>query len=478
MYEDYPGINMALILHYDQIYRHPNKRIIIKNKQIAFRFASLLAFKMIHDSSFKTLDMWKKVFILLAIRHNKNVTLKYFVLKKIYQELDANPTNPLLLRFLKATIWDIHQYKQKTTGYNIVNTKTIDPSAFSQILVTPSLHIQNTNDDCPVKLKRFTDIFSKTTDAIQESTLAISISGGVDSMVASYVMKQLCYKQNKLLILIHICYNNRKCCDKEIKLLIWWANKLNVPLYVRKIDEIKRNRNTSFRQVYEDITRRIRFSFYEYFNCPIILGHNQDDCYENVFSNLSKGIHFDNLFGMKPISYESNITIIRPMLTISKRDIIDFADNFNIPYLEDSTPNWSRRGMMRDTLIPSINKFDKNIMNGLDAFVKYTTMLSTHWKIHFINWVDVNVTLTYSVDETSKEVSTISIPRDKYFKENYTNIEFWIQLWFHKNIPTRPSNKSLTNLIKCIEGNKIIRITLNKSYNAIISSTHIIVQSQ
>jgi len=477
MYEDCSSINMSLILHYDQIYRHPCDRITDNNKQIAFRFASSLALKMIHQSSYESLETWKKVFILLAIRHNKNVALKYFVLKKIYNELETKPTNSLLLRFLKATIWDIHHFKQSTYGYNIENNIEIEHSIFSQILVKPSLHKQISSYNHSLKLKQFMDIFKKTLEPIKEPKIAVSISGGVDSMVASYVMKQLCDKQKIQLVLIHICYNNRKCCDEEIKMLIWWSNKLDVPLYVRKIDEIKRNRNASFRQVYEDITRRIRFSFYEYFNCPIILGHNQDDCYENVFSNLSKGIHFDNLFGMKSIGYESNITIVRPMLSVSKNEIVDFANGFNIPYLEDSTPDWSKRGMMRDTLIPNINSFDKNIMKGLDSFVKYTTMLSEQWKESFINWIDLYVNIMNSNDATGKETSTIKIPRDKYFKSNYTNIEFWIQLWFHKNIPTRPSNKSFTNLIKCIEGNKIIRLTLNKSYNAIVNETHITIQS-
>jgi len=477
MYEDCDGINMTLLLHYDQIYRHPCDRITIKNRKIAYRFATSLAFKMIHKSSYESLDIWKRVFILLTIRHNKNITLKYFVLNKIYKELETSPTNSLLLRFLKATIWDIHQYKQVTYGYDIINNHEIEQYDFSKILVKSSLHVKIIDYNHSIKLKHFTDIFKRTIDTIQEPNVAVSISGGVDSMVASYVMKQICEKQDKQLILIHICYNNRKCCNEEIEMLIWWANKLDVPLYVRKIDEIKRNRNASFRQVYEDITRRIRFSFYEYFKCPIILGHNQDDCYENVFSNLSKGIHFDNLFGMKSIGYESNITIVRPMLSVSKHDIIEFADNFNIPYLEDSTPEWSRRGMMRDTLIPNINGFDKNIMKGLDSFVKYTTMLSEQWKTSFINWVDLYVNIMNINDVSGKEVSVIKIPRDKYFKSNCSNIEFWIQLWFHKNIPTRPSNKSFTNLIKCIDGNKTIRLTLNKSYNAIVSKTHITIQS-
>ena len=48
------------------------------------------------------------IFVLLAIRHNKNLKLKMFALKKLYQLLEINPTNALYLRFLKATILDIN----------------------------------------------------------------------------------------------------------------------------------------------------------------------------------------------------------------------------------------------------------------------------------------------------------------------------------------------------------------------------------
>ena len=156
-------------------------------------------------------------------------------------------------------------------------------------------------------------------------------------MVLSYITAIVAKNMHINLILIHIKYNNRDCCDKEIELLRYWASYLQVDLYIRDIDEIQRQRDTRIRTMYEDVTREIRFSFYKYFDCPIMLGHNRDDTFENMFSNLSKGIHFDNLAGMKDIGEENNVTILRPF-SINKIDLISFADKLNIPHLYDSTP--------------------------------------------------------------------------------------------------------------------------------------------
>lgn len=141
---------------------------------------------------------------------------------------------------------------------------------------------------------------------------------------------------------------------------------------------MKRIRNSSLRTVYEDVTRKIRFAFYRHFDCPIILGHNQDDCFENVFSNLGKQIHYENLFGMQEVGEEQGVQILRPMLEIPKKRILAFADKNGIPHLYDSTPAWSRRGQMRDTLIPGIQTFDSQILVGLSEFVKHSRFLESN----------------------------------------------------------------------------------------------------
>jgi tRNA(Ile)-lysidine synthase TilS/MesJ len=241
-------------------------------------------------------------------------------------------------------------------------------------------------------------------------------------------------------------------------------------LYVRDIDEIHRRRSTNYRNTYEDTTRKIRFSFYEYFKCPIILGHNKDDCIENILSNLSKQIHFDNLFGMKTITYDlNNVKIIRPMLEITKNSIIQYADHNNIPHLEDSTPCWSRRGQMRDTLIPSINAFDPKIIDGIYNFAIHSMKLSQQWYSWFDSWRNDNIVI-----EREENKITVNINIDKFFNLNYENIDFWVHIWFKMELQTRPTNKSFRNMIRCITDNeKNNTVTLNKYFNAIITPNHI-----
>lgn len=431
-YKDELKINIKMILHYDQIYRHPNSKIQDKNKHFAFKFATHLALKIIHSPQFEEAEEWQKVFILLTLRHNDSLVLKELALKKILKLAEENPSQ-LLLRFLNATIWSIHEYKHKK-GYRTEELKeTYNEKGFQQILEAPKKQLNyNSNHTYKILYNTFYNIIKQH----DTNTIAVSISGGVDSMVAAYIAKDVCKGLKKQLILLHINYNNRDCCEDECELLRFYANKINTPLYIRKITEIKRIRNSQLRSLYEDITRKIRFSFYDYFKCPVILGHNLDDCFENVFTNLSKQIHYENLFGMRPVIEEQGVIILRPMLEIPKKDIYLFADNLGIPHLYDSTPSWSRRGQMRDKLIPGIKDFDPNILTGLQSFIKHTTFLESQWEIQFKSWIQ----------NLKKTENGYTIPLDLYFETNYKELNFWIKFWRELSLDERPSNKSFINL--------------------------------
>ena len=465
-YQNSLDINIRLLLHYDQIYRHPNPNINEKDKQIAFRFVTQIALKILHTpNQFEEAEESEKVFILLAIRHNPSLLLKELALKKVLNLAERTPT-PLLLRFLNATIWDVHQLKHKQ-GYspepsNEKETKT----PWDKLLQTPEII---PNFDSSVIKERLFQEFSSIISLHKSPQIAISISGGVDSMVATDIAKRVCDIYDKKLILLHINYNNRESCDDECNLLRNFADKLRVPLYIRKITEIQRIRQTQLRTLYEEITRRIRFSFYSYFKCPVILGHNLDDCFENIFQNLSKQIHFDNLFGMKPISDEQGVPILRPMLSIYKKEIYLYADHAGIPHLYDSTPSWSKRGQMRDKLIPGIQSFDPLILPGLQEFIKRSIFLEQQWRNSFEEY------LTHIKRNDAK--TEFILPRNSFFESNYKSINFWITLWYSlenqlKN--KRPSNKSFQNLIQQLQTRAQV-CGLNIEWKVIIKKEYLLI---
>lgn len=464
-YTNTAATNITLLLHYDQIYRHPAPpsepclaAILERERPVAFRFATCLAFRILHEQ-WSQLAAWERVFVLLAIRHNPNLALKEFALRKALSLAEESPNESLYVRFLQASVWDVHSFKERTVGYPvepatspaIQTTQTIQtipqsPPLYQHLLQTPSSHTTTT----PPTTETLFGIFKKALEPLPGQRFAVSISGGVDSMVAAYIAARVAKHIGRELLLLHVNYGNRaEECPLECELLRDYAHRLGVPLYIRHITEMQRVRHTELRAVYEAVTRRIRFAFYRHFDCPIILGHNLDDCYENVFSNLSKRIHFGNLFGMSVHGSEEGVTIVRPLLATPKQEILAFADHVaKVPHLYDSTPAWSRRGQMRDRLIPAIAGFDPAILTGLRAFVEHTTALEDQWSLAFKRWIAV-VQQSEAIREGVWQLSRA----DEFLTTNWEREDFWIRVWQHLTALgwPRPSNKSFRNLVAALK---------------------------
>jgi tRNA(Ile)-lysidine synthetase-like protein len=232
---------------------------------------------------------------------------------------------------------------------------------------------------------------------IQESPLLISLSGGVDSMVllwsllqkrAAATAPQAPYPQAIAAVYIHYC--NRG--DMEEAFIREVCRSWNVPLYIRRIREIQRSpaMKLEMREAYETYTRRCRYHAYHHAhahmtaNAPakppiyIGLGHNHDDCFENILTNICHRQKYDNLKGMSSLSETEGILFWRPMLSVPKKTIYDLAQKNGIPYLEDSTPSWSCRGKIRDTIRPPMESFHPTFIQSFFELSHSLGELMTH----------------------------------------------------------------------------------------------------
>ena len=195
--------------------------------------------------------------------------------------------------------------------------------------------------------------------------LCVSLSGGVDSMVLLHMATVINNKLNKCTITaVHINYNNRTTCSEEVAFVQQYCDSLDVSLHVRHITEMTRSRDTN-RSLYEETTRKIRFDEYLKQGSPVMLGHNYDDTIENIISNIASCRNYHNLAGMSLTSTERNVTVLRPFLDMTKADIYEYARMNDIAHLEDSTPKWSRRGKLRDHLMPALDHCEPNFIKGL-----------------------------------------------------------------------------------------------------------------
>ena len=205
----------------------------------------------------------------------------------------------------------------------------------------------------------------------RRDALCVSLSGGVDSMVLlkalrEYQLKTKFYKTIKQfdLTAVRINYNNRPTCDGEVEFVVNFCRSTGVPVEVRHITEMKRARDKS-RNEYEEFTRNVRFETYRKQECAVLLGHNFDDTVENIISNVASKKKYDNLFGMSAEHEENGVTVLRPLLNVSKSSIYDYARVMDVPHLPDSTPEWSRRGKLRDHVVPVLELYEPQFIRGM-----------------------------------------------------------------------------------------------------------------
>jgi len=410
---DIKNINhkLALIIISDQftrnIYRNDEYNRT-KNDILALQLAN----NMIDSNEDITLNLNQRFFILLPLRHQKKSHLLDRVISRIqlyfsefkeyfdipsslikflshtlrnYTELDDQ--NILSNQFSKLSSFNNNQMIELASVpkyYNIIDsnvfinaTDNLMKSDFNKDILG-----KNKINNCIYDFINF-NFYGNSRDYNDNNkssiNIGISLSGGVDSMVLLYCLVQIkmnnCNLINQIYV-IHIEHTNREEGKVEREFLQDFCAILNVPFYYRTIYYMNRNTPYIDRDLYECESRKIRFNLYSHVIekhnlIGICIGHHLGDITENVFTNIIHGKSFDNLGVMKISDVQENVNIFRPMLNQTKNDIIKYANIYQIPFFKNSTPEWSCRGVIRDQMIPILNKqfgnFEPNIRKLMDT---------------------------------------------------------------------------------------------------------------
>jgi len=221
---------IAYIILLDQISRH-FKRVydtnidIVEFSRKAVNFSNILLYNNKRDIF--TID--ELSFIYLPYRHLKDID-KIYEIVSIYIELyeKANTEDKLKCRrYLQATLNNIYKdinllsmkINKRVKSWEYINKDILDPRCLEDnkivSVVSPIIIHENMRNEIE-KLK-------------DGSTIVVSLSGGVDSMVALYLCKYIkdTYNSNKIknIIAIHINYNNRTHSGDELDFVNYYCNK-------------------------------------------------------------------------------------------------------------------------------------------------------------------------------------------------------------------------------------------------------------
>ena len=111
---------------------------------------------------------------------------------------------------------------------------------------------------------------------------------------------------------------------------------------------------------FEAAARSARLAVFNSFdkNAVIILGHHLDDQIETILFRIFRGTGMKGLSGIKRQSILGSKVVLRPLLNLTKKEIIELLDQERLNYITDESnqDNSFSRNYLRNTVIPKIYK--------------------------------------------------------------------------------------------------------------------------
>ncbi|MEI8365322.1 MAG: tRNA lysidine(34) synthetase TilS [Parachlamydiaceae bacterium] len=123
----------------------------------------------------------------------------------------------------------------------------------------------------------------------------------------------------------------------------------------------------------ESICREARLNFFaglcrDFGYQAVMLAHHADDLAETVLKRVLEGASLCNLSGIKPVNKLYGVDVWRPLLKITKKEILRWLQERNLEGFHDSTnvdPKFLRARLRMDVL-PNLSKvFGKEVCSGL-----------------------------------------------------------------------------------------------------------------
>lgn len=205
----------------------------------------------------------------------------------------------------------------------------------------------------------------------------VGYSGGRDSKALLYALHAL--KPPFPTIIVHINHGWRKEADQEEKEIRKEAAFLKKAVYTKKIVRSEQNNR-------EDRAREDRLSFFNEVAEKtgaqgIVLAHHRQDQAETVLKRLLEGASLQKLHGMLPKKHLGNLTIFRPLLDVSEKELLHFLNGIGKTYLEDPTNHCTKylRARLRQHLLPQLEaSFGKGVQKSLIHLAKQSQDLSKY----------------------------------------------------------------------------------------------------
>ncbi len=219
--------------------------------------------------------------------------------------------------------------------------------------------------------------------------LVLAVSGGVDSVV----LADLVFNAGFQLSIAHCNFQLRgEESERDEGFVRSLGEKYGVEVFVKRFDTLQFAEQNKIG--IQEAARSLRYNWFTDLlnsklktqNCKLLTAHHADDNIETVLFNIFRGTGMSGLHGILP--QQGNI--IRPLLFAKREDILAYAKENQLSWVEDSSNESTKysRNYIRHEVLPMLKQIfpsvTDNISNSIERWREgealYNQALAQHKK--------------------------------------------------------------------------------------------------
>ncbi len=185
-----------------------------------------------------------------------------------------------------------------------------------------------------------------------------AVSGGADSVALLFGMYLLREKLGITLSAAHFNHQLRgEESDRDEQFAREFCGRYDIPLFVGSAQVVAGKKGL------EAAAREARYGFFATLPGKIATAHTADDNAETVLMHLVRGTGLRGLGGISPV----NGNIIRPMLTVTRQEVLAFLNEYCLTFAEDSSNKTDDflRNRLRHKVMPLLKAENPRLAENL-----------------------------------------------------------------------------------------------------------------